>query len=155
MQMTTLIFPGLSLVYFSLSFNMVLEIENMKMNIHPSMLIGEVQKTFNSMFPYLRLEFYKSPMDIKSGKKISETKKVGDVQLAISDSSLEVLPGMTVRQLENSLRDLFTLTVQVFRKSGTAWLQTTITDNWTLQHQNEHGHEISEGRSLPKADSFD
>lgn len=117
------------------------------MNIHirPDMLIGEVQKQFNSMFPYLQLEFYKSNADIKEGKKLGAGKRIVIGQEAITDSLFDVMPDMTVKELETQFRKLFTLTVQVFRKSGTTWLQTTITDDWTLQRQNEHGREITEG----------
>jgi hypothetical protein len=34
----------------------------------------------------------------------------------------------------------------VFRKSGNLWLETTMTDDWTLQQQNDHGYEISTGK---------
>jgi hypothetical protein len=35
------------------------------------------------------------------------------------------------------------MVVQVSRKSGTLWLETTMTDSWTLGQQNEHGRELS------------
>jgi hypothetical protein len=41
------------------------------------------------------------------------------------------------------------LYVQVFRKSGKVWLETTATDNWSLYKQNEEGQELSvHGSSL-------
>ena len=116
----------------------------MKMYIRPNMLIGEVQKVFNDMFPFLRLEFYKNSADIKPRRKMSDLARIGDGQLVITDSDLEVSPDMRVKDLENAFKKLFTLTVEVFRRSGSTWLQTTITDDWTLEHQNNHGKEISE-----------
>ena len=44
---------------------------------------------------------------------------------------------------EKIFKDQFSLAVQVFRRSGNLWLETTMTDNWTLRQQNEHGREIS------------
>ena len=63
---------------------------------------------------------------------------------------------MKVNKLENIFKDQFNLAVQVFRKSGNLWLETTMTDNWTLQQQNNHGREISTSQSSnDKADDFD
>jgi hypothetical protein len=38
---------------------------------------------------------------------------------------------------------LFGVPVQILRKSGKIWLETTMTDHWTLLQQNQHGEEIS------------
>jgi len=46
--------------------------------------------------------------------------------------------------LEKSFYDRFDMLVQVSRKSGSIWLETTMTDNWTLKQQNDHGRELSE-----------
>jgi hypothetical protein len=51
---------------------------------------------------------------------------------------------MTVGELENSLLENFGLNVQVSRRSGTLWLETTMSDKWTLKQQNDHGRELSE-----------
>jgi hypothetical protein len=56
---------------------------------------------------------------------------------------------MTVTDFENALMDQFGLSAQVFRRSGNLWLETTITDYWTLKQQNEHGREITIGRNQP------
>ena len=50
---------------------------------------------------------------------------------------------MTVGQLEKAFRERFGLNMQVSRKSGPVWLETTVTDKWTLRQQNEHGRELS------------
>jgi hypothetical protein len=36
------------------------------------------------------------------------------------------------------------LSVQVFRKSGKSWLETTFTDGWTLKKQNQEGIDLSQ-----------
>jgi hypothetical protein len=50
---------------------------------------------------------------------------------------------MKVNELENIFQQKFSLSAQVFRKSGNLWLETTMTDNWSLLQQNNHGREIS------------
>jgi hypothetical protein len=37
--------------------------------------------------------------------------------------------------------------VQVFRKSGKVWLETTVTDGWTLEEQNLQGEALSNTKS--------
>jgi hypothetical protein len=32
---------------------------------------------------------------------------------------------------------------QVYRKSGKIWLETTVTDSWTLEEQNKQGESLS------------
>ncbi|MBK6524240.1 MAG: hypothetical protein IPG07_01010 [Crocinitomicaceae bacterium] len=43
---------------------------------------------------------------------------------------------------ENNFHDHFGVTVQVFRRSGNLWLQTTTTDEWSLAHQEKTGQEF-------------
>ena len=50
---------------------------------------------------------------------------------------------MTVVDLEQSFSDVFGLGVQIFRKSGKVWLETTVTDGWTLDEQNRQGEALS------------
>jgi hypothetical protein len=49
----------------------------------------------------------------------------------------------SVQDLEQLIWDAFGLSVQVFRKSGNLWLETTVTDQWSLAYQNEQGRELS------------
>jgi hypothetical protein len=50
---------------------------------------------------------------------------------------------MTVIELEKTFEEMLGLSVLVYRKSGKLWLETTMTDNWTLAQQNENGRQIS------------
>jgi hypothetical protein len=60
------------------------------------------------------------------------------------NGTIELSDYMTVGELENILRTEFGLSAQVSRKSGILWLETTMTDKWTLKQQNDHGKELSE-----------
>jgi hypothetical protein len=42
---------------------------------------------------------------------------------------------------EQTLKEKFGINVQVFRKAGELWLQTTITDHWTLAEQERAAQE--------------
>jgi hypothetical protein len=121
----------------------------MHLTIQPNRLIGDVQKDFNDMFPYLKIEFFKKNLSLQVGsggqKPLPPVRKVAESQLAITDGEIDIRPEMTVKDLEYMLGKHFSLSVQLYRRSGNIWLETTMTDSWTLKHQNEHGREISTG----------
>jgi hypothetical protein len=133
---------------------------NMHLHIAPNRLISEVQKDFNNMFPFLKIEFFNnkslSRSEFSAKQIIPPTRKVGDGQLALKEGQIDIEEEMRVNELEKKLKDQFNLAVQVFRKSGNLWLETTMTDNWTLLQQNNHGREISTGKKIvDKPDDFD
>ena len=119
----------------------------MLVHIFPSRLISEVQKEFNALFPFLKLEFFRhknyAEPDYSAQSIIPHNRKIAEGQAAITDGKIDITPDMKVIELENMLKKDFSLAAQVFRRSGNLWLETTMTDNWTLEQQNEHGKEIS------------
>ncbi len=121
------------------------------MNIHISdtLTIKSIQKTFSEQYPYLKLEFFSRPHQTGKGseKKYMKTDDalLKDFRLVHSDGELNITDAMTVSELEGMFRDHYGLYVQVFRRSGRLWLETTATDNWTLSVQNEQGQELSIG----------
>ena len=131
----------------------------MNLTIRPSRLISEIQAEFTKMFPYLKIEFFKN----KSGKRldysvnnmIRHSQKLADGQVQPVDGLIDIEPEMTVKELENHFQNEFSLAVQVFRRSGNVWLETTMTDNWTLKHQNDHGKELSSDRKKEQNPDFD
>lgn len=120
----------------------------MKIKINSRKSIAEIQDEFNTVFPYLKLEFFSKPHLSGSGspKKymVPNTKTVGEFKsFHEPQNEILIIPSMTVKMLEESFNTLYGLSVQVFRKSGKIWLETTITDNWTLEEQNTQGEELS------------
>lgn len=121
------------------------------MNIHISdiLTIKSIQKAFCEQYPYLKLEFFSRPHQTGKGseKKYMKTDDalLKDFRLVHSDGELHISDDMTVSELEGMFRDHYGLYVQVFRRSGRLWLETTATDNWTLSVQNEQGQELSVG----------
>jgi hypothetical protein len=126
------------------------KIDNMQLLIHGDRLISEVQQDFNSAYPFLKLEFFRNGLQKEkryaASQKLGHNRKLSDSWIWKKDSgSVEVNESMTVLDLENVFMDEFGLSVQVFRKSGNIWLETTMTDHWTLKRQSDHGREISTG----------
>ena len=117
----------------------------MKLSISITRTINDVQQDFNAAYPFLKIEFYPA-----ADKSIAALKqrldKTALLQIAGDrrEGEVEITDSMTVGQLEKIFRDRFGIIAQVSRKSGTLWLETTMTDNWTLRQQNDHGKELSE-----------
>ena len=53
----------------------------------------------------------------------------------IKSGDLLIEPTTTVKQLEQIFENEYSLHVQVFRKSGRTWLETSVTDDLTLEEQ--------------------
>lgn len=119
----------------------------MKITINDHRKIYAIQEEFNQLFPYLKLEFFSKPH--KKGGATSKkfikhnSKTLGECRTIHDTGEMTIVPGMTVSELEQSFGDVYGLGVQVFRKSGKTWLETTVTDNWTLEEQNNQGEELS------------
>lgn len=128
----------------------------MEMIIEKSKTLHEVQEAFHSLFPYLKLEFYKGEHLQAVGSAKQDTLEshlsITDVQQKNEEGSLSIQGSMSVAALEQAFQETFGLSVQVFRKSGTTWLQTTTSDSWTLNEQNQKALEKHE---VIKEDSVD
>ena len=108
-----------------------------------SRTVHDVQQEFSRAYPFLRLDFYAKPVAGAVGrKKIPASTFLERVGL-LAEGELMIGDQMTVGQLEMLFREMFGTHVQVSRQSGTVWLETTMTDGWTLFQQNEHGRELS------------
>ncbi len=124
----------------------------MKLHIDHTLTIDSLQKEFNAEFPYLKLEFF-SEAHTKgkptAGKHMhSQNLTLAEVGLDSISKFIDIPGDMPVHKLEETLKDNFGMNVQVFRKSGKIWLETTATDDWTLSYQNEQGKELSEGPAV-------
>ncbi len=118
----------------------------MIIHIKENTTITDIQNEFESKFPYLKLMFFKKPhhehegsakKDLMSGASKITSAKQHNGKITFDENT-------TVIELEDLFREHFGLNVQVFRKSGRSWIETTVTDNWTLKKQNDQGKELSE-----------
>lgn len=119
----------------------------MKILINDHRKIFAIQEEFNAVFPYLKLEFFTMPHKFggSSAKKLLKQciKTLGECRTVHKKGKITITHNMTVVDLEQSFSDVYGLGVQVFRKSGKAWLETTVTDGWTLEEQNHQGEALS------------
>lgn len=119
----------------------------MKVTINDKRKIFAIQEEFNQLFPYLKLEFFSKPHKPggATAKKFVKhnSKTLGECRTVHNKGQITITPQMTVTDLEQRFSDVYGLGVQVFRQSGKVWLETTVTDKWTLEEQNRQGEALS------------
>ena len=122
----------------------------LKMNIEikSQKKIAELQQIFNEEFPYLKIEFFTEPHlkgKATSNKYlVSKLKSLGEFAGVDKTGSIEISGSMKVSELEKIFSVRYGLYVQVYRRSGKIWLETTATDDWTLDTQNEEGRDFTD-----------
>lgn len=122
------------------------------LQINHTKKIADLQKEFNDVFPFLKLEFFHHRHRVFRGspkKDIAEPDlTLGHLNRKYASGAIIVRPDMKVSELEEILKNNFGLSAQVFRRAGRTWIETTVTDDWTLEQQNVAGRELS---TLPGA----
>jgi len=107
--------------------------------------IKEVEKVFSSRYPFLKLEFPKVGVRWLSEVEEVDARKWQHQAEDILDSEIGLADGMTVGELEVRLGDLLGVPLVILRRSGNFWIETSMTRNWTLREQNDHGRELTGG----------
>src|SRR5215212_8694065 len=119
----------------------------MVININDTKKLKNIKEEFNLLFPYLNIEFFSKPYSRGEGSSkvqaANENNTIAECRNKHNSGLLEITPDMTVSDLENTFMNLYGLFVQVFRKSGSVWLETTVTDNWSLEEQNKQGESVT------------
>ena len=119
----------------------------MNIEINDTNSIGSVQQAFNSMFPYLKIEFFTNLKSVSGRlhRKIVDKyiQTFGEYKKTKSKESIIINSQMTLSDLDNQLQNEFGLSVKLYRYSGRLWLETTVTDSWTLEQQNKEGEALS------------
>ncbi len=115
----------------------------MKIELKPDSSIQEIKTVFHSFFPYLKLEFFRESHRVSaaSGKAsmYDNSTLLSEMSEKIGSGSIEFTAATTVGSFEQLMDVQFGLHVQVFRKSGNVYLETSSTDSWSLGQQNAEG----------------
>lgn len=131
----------------------------MKLKLQSSKRISALKDEFNSHFPFLKLEFFKvehDPLEPTAKKAmITGDHDLGEISTSMSSGELDVQSSMKVGVLESLFAERFGLNVQVFRKSGKVWLETSSTDTMTLEEQNRLGKEKETAPEATDTSDFD
>lgn len=105
--------------------------------------LRDIQKEFNTYFPYLKIEFYSGRHGSGEGSPVQDRlppeQRLSLIRKVHTTGDLKIDPDVKVSEFEQMFLRKYGLNVQVFRKSGNLWIQTTTTDHWTLAEQNRKG----------------
>jgi hypothetical protein len=115
----------------------------MEIYISEEAIVANIQSDFQEAYPFLRLEFFQQPHEpgesCSPKQKITPETPIEDIRMMHTFGWLDISRHRTAAEIEYDFRRLMGLSVQVMRKSGDMWVQTTKTDFWTLQQLNEEG----------------
>ncbi|MDP2175596.1 MAG: hypothetical protein Q8K70_06755 [Bacteroidota bacterium] len=119
----------------------------MIINVSPDLQVRDLKKQFHENFKFLKIECFKKShgFEQSSHKKdiYSNDIKLSDIMNPKLSEEVVFDENTTVFEFENGFKK-FGLNVQVFRKSGTVYIETSLTDSWTLAQQNSEGKMLSE-----------
>ena len=105
--------------------------------------IKEIKEVFNNSFPGLKIEFYKKHHGAYEGSmkdaQYDEHLTFEKISSSISSCEIDLSKTQSTKEVEDAFEERCALHVQIFRMSKDLWLQTSTTDDWTLEHQNEKG----------------
>ena len=115
----------------------------MKLHIDDTREIQAIQQEFNSVFPFLKIEFFKYAHETGEASPLGEmlpvTSTIEKWRTIHNEGDITLTKDTTVQEVEKVFQEKFGISAQVFRKSGIVWLETSVTDGWTLSEQNEQG----------------
>lgn len=125
------------------------------MMISDNRTIASIQEDFQAHFPNLKIEFYTDKHGIEEASPatqqlVDESQTIGVLRKIQYEGNLSINGHLKVTTLEYNFSTIYGLNVQVFRRSGGTWLQTSTTDNWTLSEQNSRAERYKDPTSLQR-----
>jgi hypothetical protein len=128
----------------------------MKLKIDVKARVKDLQREFASKYEFLKIEFFKKiHVDNELSpnvQRIDPVEKIGNLVKTEKTGVIDINSNRTVAEVEADFRNQFGLSVQVYRKSGDLWIETSKTDHWTLNGQNEEGRESGMGSAKKSLD---
>lgn len=122
----------------------------MKLQIDTETKIRDLQKKFTEVYPFLKVEFYKEQHAEKKVSaikdRISPDKIISELVKSFKAESVHINRHRTVAALEKDFYEKVGVAMQVSRKSGNIWIETSKTDDKTLRTQNQLGKTMSSQR---------
>lgn len=137
---------------FALSGNFVFNIELlipsiMILRIDRNTRLKDIQTAFTGVFAFLKLEFFRNPHQLHQASPKKDMRSYEEPALSADKRHTVAEIEFDGRWKVSEVEDLFFreagLFAQVFRRSGNVWIETSLTDDWTLEQQNREGESLS------------
>lgn len=104
------------------------------------MMVKDLKKQFHGYYPNLKLEFFNQTSSEDGGNskdQMLDNEALLNAYTRNQSGTVEFTGNTSVRQFETLFSETFGLNVQVFRKSGNVYLETSNTDDWTLDMEHK------------------
>jgi hypothetical protein len=108
----------------------------MKLFVKPEIKANDLIRHFNEIYPFLRLEIYNQGEEMSNA---CHDFKLSDIVHKKAIEGFVILPEMKVSEVESSFWENMGIQISVFRKSGKTWLESSFTNYWSLERQNNLG----------------
>lgn len=113
----------------------------MKFTLESTDTNKSVRDKFREAFKGLKIEFFVHPHGRTEGSPkrdmVVEETALKQLNPAFEPCTLEITEDMSVAELEALFESKLNLHIQLFRKTGLNWIETTRTDHYTLGKQQE------------------
>lgn len=118
----------------------------MELRIENESTTQDIQTQFNALYPFLQLQFFQltrtEKKDVQKLVKATPGQAVRKLWPMIIPIKISVENNVTVDQLLQNFKQMGVL-VQVYRKSANQCVETSLTDDWTLERQNREAMLVS------------
>ena len=118
-----------------------------EISINDECTVKEIQYEFSKNYQYLKIEFYRKATEENSpfgfADAIPGTMSLQFIRSNHRAGKIVIEPHRKVSHLKQILNDEFGLNSMIFRKAGSLWIETSLTNDWTLEKQNRAAFEIS------------
>jgi len=112
----------------------------MIIQINETTSLAAISGDFSNAFPFLKISFFKQPhnpgMASDPRQLLAEDKTIAAIDTTQKEGALEIHAWHTTAAVEKAFLEFFGLHVQVMRRRGHDWLQTTLSDKLSLAEQN-------------------
>ena len=107
--------------------------------------VGDFQKEFNTTFPFLKIEFFKPSSNAEGGnyKTASFLTSRDQITSNTNPTTISIDSLTTVAQLKKLLSEKLGLLILIYRKSGSMWIETSLTEDWSLERQNHEAEQMN------------
>jgi hypothetical protein len=112
----------------------------MLIEVKSDMMVKDLKKQFHGYYPNLKLEFFNQTSSEDGGNskdQMLDNEALLNAYTRNQSGTVEFNGNTSVRQFETLFSETFGLNVQVFRKSGNVYLETSNTDDWTLDMEHK------------------
>jgi hypothetical protein len=112
----------------------------MKIEINNQRKIFAIEGEFSRVFQNLKIKFFAKP-DVVGGapsvKLVAADKSLESCRSVHNDGIMVITASMTIDNVKQNFRDVFGLSVQILKKSGTDWVVIVENENFTLEEHNK------------------